>query len=152
MASFMAKKKPSPGAALETLRDSGRVVGDQLKIMTTLVGRGSATSGEVLKTLGVTNLNAWRARFTELRERGLIREVGTRRCLVGGRICVVWAPSARDKPLEYRPDRKADARTGRAANAELLKLADELALALDATGVRSQALADYRQYRSQSDA
>lgn len=72
--------------------------------MRVLVKLGASTSGEVLSYLGgidggIDNINAWRARFTELAQRGLIREVAVRTCRISGRECIVWAPTGRDKPL-----------------------------------------------------
>lgn len=89
-------------AAYEQLVASGQLRERAAKIMDTLINLGPSTSGEVLDALGIRNVNAWRARFTELQGRGLIVEHGTRVCKVGGRVCVVWRPTGRTKPLALR--------------------------------------------------
>jgi hypothetical protein len=83
------------------------LVGKQALIIVRLVG-GDATSGEVIAGLAMDfpddrslrNVNAWRARFTELQERGLIVEVGERECDVTGRRAIVWRFTGRTKPLK----------------------------------------------------
>lgn len=86
-------------AAYEHLISTGQLRGQQQAVMAALLSLGKGTSGEVIARLGHKNVNAWRARFTELSGRGLIREVGARKCGVTGRIGVVWEPTGRDKPL-----------------------------------------------------
>ena len=55
------------------------------------------TSGEAFKLLqdcegeGVNPLSQSRARFTELRELGVLREGGTRECKISGRNCITWS-------------------------------------------------------------
>jgi predicted ArsR family transcriptional regulator len=89
--------------AYNALVASGLLVGKQEQIMAMLASRGPATSGELLARLAPgENTNAWRARFTELQGRGLIREVEQRRCKISGRTCVVWGLTGRDKPLERK--------------------------------------------------
>lgn len=90
-------------AAYEHLVKTGALKGKQHQIMRELIVRGDATSGEVLAQFrGIRNVNAWRGRFTELQQRGLIREVAVRPCKISGRECIVWAPTGRDKPLDPR--------------------------------------------------
>lgn len=89
-------------AAYEHLVATGQLKAKQQRIMDKLIDMGAATSGEVLAALGVQNVNAWRARFTELQGRGLIVEVGTRRCVVSNRTCVVWQASDRRKPMDVK--------------------------------------------------
>lgn len=87
-------------AAYEHLIKTGQLKGQQQAIMAVLVALATgATSGEVISRLGHKNVNAWRARFTELAARGLIRETGTRKCGVTGRVCVVWRATDRTKPM-----------------------------------------------------
>lgn len=88
-------------AAYEYLVRGGLLRGKQERIMRELADLGAATSGEVLARIrGIRNVNAWRGRFTELQQRGLIREVAVRPCRISGRECIVWAPTGRDKPLD----------------------------------------------------
>lgn len=90
-------------AAFDNLVKSGSVKGKQEEIMRVLVDLGASTSGEVLSYIdGIRNVNAWRGRFTELQQRGLIREVAVRPCRISGRECIVWAPTGRDRPLDAK--------------------------------------------------
>lgn len=90
-------------AAYERLVADGQLKGKQQSIMGVLTTLGMATSGEALLEIpGVRNINAWRGRFTELQQRGLIREVAVRPCRISGRECIVWAPTGRDKPLDAK--------------------------------------------------
>lgn len=90
-------------AAFEHLKKWRLLPDKQRKVMALLVDMGSATSGEVLARIrGIRNVNAWRGRFTELAQRGLIREVAVRPCKISGRECIVWAPTGRDKPLDAK--------------------------------------------------
>lgn len=93
-------------ASFHQLAASGDLVGKQRSILEHLSIHGAATSGEVIdalsKRLPIRNVNAWRGRFTELQQRGLIREVSVRACKISGRECIVWAPTGRDKPLDAK--------------------------------------------------
>jgi len=110
-------------AAYAQLVESKQLVGKQRQVMAALIERGRATSGEVLADLAVTNTNAWRARFTELAARGMIREVGERRCEITGRLCIVWEATNRTKPL----DRARGARRTDLWRVVAHELAEELA-------------------------
>lgn len=152
----MPKRQETSAIAYRQLVDSGQLVGKQRLILDALIRIGSSTSGEILDALAradggpgpISNINAWRGRFTELQGRGLIREVAQRRCKVSGRLCVVWAPTGRTKPL----DRKRGARAAVPESA-WKELAERLAEALRAVvdhdgemetdGIKG-ALADYR--------
>lgn len=99
-------------ASFDRLVAEGQLKGKQMHIMQVLLSMDAATSGEVLDQFGgIRNVNAWRGRFTELQQRGLIREVAVRACKISGRECIVWAPTGRDKPLD------AKAGSGRAKHA-----------------------------------
>lgn len=95
--------------------ESGKLRGKQAEALAAIMKHGPATSAEIIQRLG-TNVNLWRARFTELAARGLITEVGSRKCTVTGRTALVWLWSGRTKPL------KAKHRLGTAA---LRKIANE---------------------------
>lgn len=84
------------------LVESGALPVSQAKILEAIVAKPNSTSGEVCSELGLENVNAWRARFTELQARGLIVESGTRKCLVSGRTTLTWVYSGRTKPLAVK--------------------------------------------------
>lgn len=89
--------------AYRHLVKAGLLPRKQRCILAMLINMEAATSGEVLAQIrGVRNVNAWRGRFTELQQRGLIREVAVRPCKISGRECIVWAPTGRDKPLDAK--------------------------------------------------
>jgi len=130
--------------AFHELVKTGQLIGKQALIMNLLTAHGDATSGEVLKELKVRNVNAWRARFTELQARGLIVEAGQRRCAVSGRRCVVWHATDRTKPMDVRRGAR-----GAKAPDRWRQIADILATELGFCGDgaspgRAQALAEYR--------
>jgi hypothetical protein len=85
--------------AFEQLVASGAIKGHQAKILQAVIGGPDRTSGEVCAALGLDNVNAWRARFTELQERGIIAESGQRTCKQSGRRGVTWRFTGRTKPL-----------------------------------------------------
>lgn len=68
---------------------------------------GPGTSGEIYKAMGIAHprnaLSQSRARFTELRDRGVIREVAKRACHVSGRPGIVWEATGL---LPVEPDEK----------------------------------------------
>jgi hypothetical protein len=87
------------------LLESGKLPDAQGTILSAIVAKPNSTSGEICHELKLENVNAWRARFTELQARGLIVESGTRKCLVSGRTTLTWVYSGRTKPLV--PKRRA---------------------------------------------
>lgn len=106
--------------AWEQMCASGVLNGRQRRALEYLIAMDTATSGEVIARMREPNVNLWRARFTELQARGLITEVGTRKCGVSGRSAIVWQFSGRTKPLE------AQHRVGAAQLRDLLKRAAKL--------------------------
>jgi predicted ArsR family transcriptional regulator len=106
--------------AFEELIRSGKLGPAQGKILRAVVGGADRTSGEICASLGLDNVNAWRARFTELQARGLIVESGTRKCKITGRTAITWRYTDRSKPLE------AQHRVSGAKLRELLKRAAKL--------------------------
>lgn len=106
--------------AFEELIASGKLPAAQGKILRAIVGGPDRTSGEICAALGLDNVNAWRARFTELQARGLIVENGTRKCTITGRTAIVWRFTDRTKPLA------AQNRVGTAKLRDLLKRAAKL--------------------------
>ena len=74
--------------------DSGVIETRRQQVWSALRARGEATSNEVfesLKALGVRYISTACARLTELRDLGLVREVGQRRCTITGQLCIAWA-------------------------------------------------------------
>ena len=107
-------KQETSREAFHRLCIEGKLVGKQRLIMAELVEIGPATSGEVLASLRnkpdgppIDNVNAWRARFTELAARGLIREGAPRKCRVTGFRSIVWTAVARAKPLHVKKGSRA---------------------------------------------
>lgn len=100
--------QPTSRESYRLLVESGALKGKQAKALDAVMRHGPATSGEIIQTLG-PNVNLWRARFTELQGKGMIVEVGQRRCTITGRTAIVWQYSGRTKPLElqHRVGRKA---------------------------------------------
>lgn len=109
--------------AYEELLESGTVPKHQGQILAVVVATPDLTSGEILGKLEVQNVNAWRARFTELQQRGLIVESGTRKCSVSGRTALTWRYSERTKPLKHKRPK--------ATRAELTALLKRAAVLLD---------------------
>jgi hypothetical protein len=73
--------------------DAGVIETRRQQVWAALRALGEATSNEVfqrLKTLGVRYISTACARLTELRDLGLVREVGQRRCSVTGQQCIAW--------------------------------------------------------------
>lgn len=88
--------------AYHQLVATGVLRGQQERVLSTLVRKGPSTSGELFAFMEIENVNAWRARITELQGRGLIVEVGQRKCKITGRTALVWDYSGRTKPLEAK--------------------------------------------------
>lgn len=81
--------------------ESGALIGNQAKALEAVISHGPATSGEIIRAAGLgQNTNLWRARFTELLSRGLIREVGQQVDPVTGRPGLKWEYTGRTKPLD----------------------------------------------------
>lgn len=114
--------------AYRQLVADGNLVGKQATCLERLIALGQATSGEVLDSLGIKNVNAWRARFTELQGRGLIREVGQRKCKISGRAGIVWAPTGRTKPLDV--NKGAREPSAKAWRAIAMQLVDNIELGI----------------------
>lgn len=87
--------------AYQALVDSGQLRGRQAEALWAVINNGPATSAEIISSAGLgANVNLWRARFTELVARGLIREVSARKCKITGRRALVWEATGRTKPLD----------------------------------------------------
>lgn len=96
------------------IRDTSRDAYDNLKeiltekrwqVYRTLYGRGPMTAQELFKAVGCdTNQSG---RFTELRDMGLIQELGTKKCPVTGNTAIEWDVTSLDDPItpEKKPSR-----------------------------------------------
>jgi predicted ArsR family transcriptional regulator len=84
----------------ETLARTGALRGQLARVLAAVVSHGPGTSAEIIRSLGTNNINSERARMTELAARGMIVEVGTRKCTVTGRTALVWQYSGRTKPMD----------------------------------------------------
>lgn len=87
--------------AWQRMRDTGLLRGQLVDILEHVIDHGPGTAAEILKgTKYSKNLNLSRARFTELLDRGLIREIDSRVCTISGRSALVFEATGRDKPLQ----------------------------------------------------
>ena len=92
-------------AAYNELRDSGQLTERRREIYELLYEHGPATSGEIfeiqVRESKVKALTQSRARFTELREHGVIQELGTAFCRITGREVILWdvTSASEAKPL-----------------------------------------------------
>jgi hypothetical protein len=119
--------------AYQELLASGKLKGQLADLLEDLVdmGPGGATIAETVDgTKYAVNLNLTRARFTDLMQRGLIREISTRRCKITGKQALVWEYTGRTKPLgDTRKHVKTDAKRwkaiARSLYAEAMALAEE---------------------------
>jgi hypothetical protein len=99
--------------AYNEIKNNGLLKKLHWQVYSHLYHHGPQTSGEVYQQLGVQQRvpSQLRARFTELREMGVLQEVGERPCGVTGRTCIVWdVTAATPVPLP-----KAVARPSRAS-------------------------------------
>lgn len=81
--------------AFRQIKESGLLSERRLQVYEALFRHGPCTSGELFARalVGKTNLSVMtqsRARFTELRDLGVIREVGVKKCTATGRNAIVW--------------------------------------------------------------
>jgi hypothetical protein len=94
-------------AAFDHMISSGKLHGQLAELQELVVKHGEGTIAEIVAgTKWAKNLNLTRARFIDLRERGLISEVGQRECSVTGRTALEFSPTLRDEPLVVKRDRK----------------------------------------------
>lgn len=108
--------------AYAELMASGSLKGQYAELQKLIVEHDGGTAAEILKgSPFAKNKNAAMARFTELRERGLIVEGPIRECAVTGRQCLTWEATSRTKPLALKRGK------GKATKAQLLKIAQGLA-------------------------
>ena len=66
---------------------------ERLRVYQYVFHHGPVTSGEAFARMVKDTrspLSQSRARFTELRDMNVLREVGERKCKISGRMCIVW--------------------------------------------------------------
>lgn len=124
-------------AAFDALVAGGKLKGKQRQVLDELIKLGSATSGEVLAALNIHNVNAWRARFTELAGRGLIADRGERKCRISGLRCVLWVPTGRAKPLHVTKGAREpiNGRAWKEMAEQLASALESVLVVTDATGL-----------------
>lgn len=83
--------------AYEQIKSEGLLSKLQLQIYDTLYRNGPLTAQETWHMLrdeqamvGEARINGITPRFSELAARGVVKEVGTRKCRISGRVCIVW--------------------------------------------------------------
>lgn len=107
--------------AYEQLVKSGALVGQYAELLSLVVRHGEGTASEILKGSKFDkNRNLARARFTELKERGLIVETGQRACEVTGRNALTWEATNRTAPLVDTRNKSATSKR------EILRIARDL--------------------------
>ena len=74
------------------IKEEGLLSNMRFKIYESILINAPCTSAEVLSTMLSKNsaITSSRARFTELRELGVIYEVQTRKCTITGRTSIEW--------------------------------------------------------------
>lgn len=81
-------------AVYKEINESGLLSKRRLEVYNILATFGEMTSGEVfskiMKERDMNGISQSRARFTELRQMGVIEEVGTKKCRVTGHNVILW--------------------------------------------------------------
>jgi hypothetical protein len=108
--------------AYEELCKSGKLRGQQEQVLASIVRYGASTSGELLAKMEIDNVNAWRARFTELQARGLIAESTVRECKVTGKRAIVWEYTGRTKPLDAKKGHRVDGKAWKALALDAIRV------------------------------
>jgi len=110
------RKRRTSIEAYEALKESGKLSRLRWIIYDYLFHNGPATAQEAFKALGLqTNQSG---RFTELRQLGVIEEVGRAQCRVTGREVIAWDVTERSEIL-------AEQRADDSRNAELERVMRE---------------------------
>ncbi len=108
--------------AFEHLVASGALPNRRREVYAEIYKHGPGTSAEILRHRLEANpievLTQGRARFTELRNAGLIEELGTVECTVTGRQAILWDVTSQVTPGAFQAEA-----TTRKPDAELLELA-----------------------------
>ena len=88
--------RETPIEVYHAIKDSGVLSKARIRVLEAVYLLQSCTSGEaysIMRSEFNGALPQSRARFTELREMGCIRENGTRSCKITGRRVIVWEPT-----------------------------------------------------------
>ncbi len=93
--------------AYHYLVDEGILPIRRREVYEALFHHGPGTSAEMFSKIGEfksnhTPITSSRSRFTELRDMGLFKEVGTRKCTVTGREAIVWDVTSQEEPDTIR--------------------------------------------------
>jgi len=98
--------------AYKNLVLSGLLSERRREVYQTVYKFGPMTSGEAFSYINrnrpIGNLTQSRARFTELREMGLLKEMGTRICSVSGMTTILWDVTSRVSPITIPKNKKPE--------------------------------------------
>ncbi len=87
-------------AAYDRLVDGGVLSQRRAEVYSAVYNNGPATGSEICEVLtGQSSAYGIGPRFTELRDMGLLREMGERKCKVTGQTVIVWDVTDRVDPL-----------------------------------------------------
>lgn len=121
------------------LRDSGQLSKRRFEVYSQVFHFGPGTSAEILhyklQDKPQSTLNQSRARFTELRDMGLLKEQGDKVCSITGRRAIVW-----DVTSQKHPKPLSRAQTKIVKIGALTKLCDDIAKWLDSENEHSAAV------------
>ena len=117
--------------AYHSLEESGVLSAGRWEVYQDVFHNGPTTSGEFFARLATKSAipSQKRARFTELREMGLFKECGVRKCNVTGFSAIEWDVTERVSPLA-RPKRKSLKSQLKVANERIAELEELLATAV----------------------
>jgi len=150
--------------AYHKLRDFGGLAAGRWHVFDLVWHRGPGTSAEILeediRTHPQRALTQSRARFTELRDMGLIAELGIVTCRVTGNRAILYDVTGRAEPLPLPRKRKRDS-TKRQLLEEAHRIATEALLVLGKASAdysdlilraeHSRLLGELRAWRNQAD-
>lgn len=122
--------------ALAEIEASGLLSRRRLQVFRAVVEHGPATAGELHAHLGGIDKAKVNARLTELRDLGVVIELGERRCRITGCEVIVWDATG-DLPRKRR--RKPPKPTAAQAFAEVLRIVGEAYGAWEAALERDEA-------------
>lgn len=101
--------------AFQKIKDDGLLAQRKWEVYETVYYHGPLTSAEAFNIMNknkpVRNITQSRARFTELRDMGVLKEVGVRRCKITGHKVIEWdvtdqLPRKREKPKTHKEKKK----------------------------------------------
>ena len=89
------------------IKEQGLLSNMRFKVYEAILKKAPCTSAEVLSTMLSKNsaITSSRARFTELRELGVIYEVQNRKCTITGRTSIEWGLTDR-LPIDFKSPNK----------------------------------------------